>query len=90
MVESLTALPSRGCGNRLNERQIVHGVTKLVDSGIVLERRTIEGASPVDESCQLSLIGHPSTMGHEKSCGNLGGPSPKAKYSPMTDSEQVP
>ncbi len=29
-------------------------------------------------------------MRHEKSCGNLGGPSSKAKYSLMTDSELVP
>ena len=28
-----------------------------------------------------------STTGHEKSCGNMGGPSPKAKYSLVTDSE---
>ena len=31
-----------------------------------------------------------STTGHEKSCGNLGGPPSKAKYSPVTDSELVP
>jgi hypothetical protein len=33
---------------------------------------------------------YPSTAGHVKSCGNLGGPPPKAKYSPTTDSGQVP
>ncbi len=32
----------------------------------------------------------PSTTGHVKSCGKMGGPTPKAKYSPTTDSEQVP
>ena len=31
-----------------------------------------------------------STVGHEKSCGNPGGPSSKAKYDYATDSEQVP
>ncbi len=31
-----------------------------------------------------------STAGHVKSCRNLRGPSRKAKYSLMTDSEQVP
>ena len=31
-----------------------------------------------------------STAGHEKPCGNLPGPSGKAKYSLATDSEQVP
>lgn len=32
----------------------------------------------------------PSTAGHVKSGGNPGGPSPKAKYYPLTDSAQVP
>ena len=31
-----------------------------------------------------------STAGHEESCRNLRGPSRKAKYSLLTDSEQVP
>ena len=31
-----------------------------------------------------------STTGHEKPCGKLGGPSSKAKYHLMTDSEPVP
>ena len=31
-----------------------------------------------------------STTGHVKSCRNLGGPSSKAKYHSMTDSELVP
>ena len=39
---------------------------------------------------QTFWIEHPSTAGHEESCGNLGGPSPKAKYYLTTDSEQVP
>ena len=29
-------------------------------------------------------------MGHVEPCGNPGGPSPKAKYTPATDSELVP
>ena len=33
---------------------------------------------------------HPSTAGHEKPCGNLGGPSSKAKYYLTTDSGPVP
>jgi hypothetical protein len=33
---------------------------------------------------------YPSNAGHEESCMNLGGPSPKAKYSHATDSELVP
>ena len=40
-------------------------------------------------ACSL-WVRYPSTAGHEKSCGNLGGPSPKAKYYPATDSELVP
>ena len=31
-----------------------------------------------------------SKAGHVKSCLNMGGPSSKAKYSLVTDSEQVP
>jgi len=31
-----------------------------------------------------------STTGHVKPCGKLGGPSSKAKYHLMTDSEPVP
>ena len=31
-----------------------------------------------------------STTGHEKSCGNPGGPPSKAKYSQVTDSGEVP
>ena len=50
---------------------------------------TKEGDSPVIEIVQ-SLVRIPSTFGHEKSVRNLGRPLSKAKYSLMTDSEQVP
>ena len=33
---------------------------------------------------------HLSTVGHGKPRRNLGGPSPKAKYYSVTDSERVP
>ena len=33
---------------------------------------------------------YPSKARHEKPCLNLGGPSSKAKYYLVTDSEQVP
>ncbi len=50
-----------------------------------MERLTTDGDSPVRE-----MHFHPrvslSTTEHEKFCGNLGGPSSKAKYYPMTDS----
>ncbi len=55
----------------------------------VLESRSIEGERPVDESGRKGP-GIPSTTGHEKSCGNLRGPSRKAKYSFATDSELLP
>ena len=54
-----------------------------------LERTTIEGDSPVSEREMASGV-LLSTTGHEKSCGNLGGPPSKAKYSLVTDSELVP
>ena len=38
----------------------------------------------------MDSSGYPSTAGHEKSGGNLGGPSPKAKYYSSTDSALVP
>ena len=55
-----------------------------------MERLTIEGESPVTERDISLWVSNPSTTGHEKSCKNLGGPSPKAKYSLATDSEIVP
>jgi hypothetical protein len=50
-------------------------------------RPAIEGESPVIET-EMTLHKHPSTAGHEKPRGNLGGPPPKAKYSLATDSEE--
>ena len=55
-----------------------------------LEETAIEGESPVSERFDDSLDRFPSTTGHEKPCGNPGGPSPKAKYYSATDSEPVP
>ena len=51
----------------------------------VLERTARVGDSPVSETLIHPRV-TPSTTGHEKSRGKLGGPSSKAKYSPMTDS----
>ena len=48
-----------------------------------------EGDSPVRERFK-GPSGIPSTTGHVESRWNLGGPSPKAKYSAVTDSEPVP
>ena len=59
-------------------------------SGKPLGRATGEGESPVHEMLTTPFAGYLSTVGHEKSCGNLGGPPSKAKYVVATDSEEVP
>ena len=61
-----------------------NGVNEVVWKGLAGE-----GKSPVVETSfppEWIL----STAGHEKSRRKLGGPSPKAKYSLVTDSEPVP
>jgi hypothetical protein len=57
---------------------------------MLLGRATREGESPVYEIIPALLVRHLSTVGHEKPCGKLGGPPPKAKYVISTDSEEVP
>jgi hypothetical protein len=57
---------------------------------MALESPIEEGDNPVGERRRSFLVGFPSTAGHVKSCGNSGGPLPKAKYSLVTDSEPVP
>ena len=47
---------------------------------IINESSAREGNSPVSENGMTSWDRHPSTTGHEESCGNLRGPSRKAKY----------
>ena len=54
-----------------------------------MEGPAIEGDSPLFET-DSDRTWYPSTTGHVQSGGNLGGPSPKAKYYSLTDSEQVP
>jgi hypothetical protein len=66
------------------------GVTNHQPSRRFLERAAIEGDSPVGKRFGDSLAAFPSTTGHEKPCGNLGRPLPKAKYYSATDSEPVP
>ena len=48
-----------------------------------------EGDSPLVE-IGADRSRYPSTAGHVQSGGNLEGPPSKAKYSLLTDSEQVP
>jgi hypothetical protein len=55
-----------------------------------MEMSAAGGESPVVETAAAFLVRVLSTAGHVEPCGNLGGPSPKAKYSLATDSEQVP
>jgi hypothetical protein len=55
-----------------------------------MERAAREGESPVGETGPAFLDRIPSTTGHVEPCGNPGGPSSKAKYYLVTDSEQVP
>ena len=55
----------------------------------VLEGTIEEGKNPVGEVSGAWVL-HPSTTGHEESCGNLGRPRSKAKYDTATDSERVP
>ena len=54
-----------------------------------MEKQTIGRDSRVLENL-LIQVWHPSNAGHEESCMNLPGPSGKAKYSKVTDSEPVP
>ena len=58
------------------------------DSGTRLEWRTGGGESPVREILVGRLVRYPSRPGHEESRLNLGGPSSKAKYESVTDSEE--
>ena len=46
-----------------------------------------ESLVPENKNEKTSIL---SRTGHEKPCLNLGGPPSKAKYSLLTDSEQVP
>ena len=52
-----------------------------------MERNAIQGDSPVHEN---NMQMKTSKAGHVKPCLNMGGPSSKAKYSQLTDSEPVP
>ena len=54
-----------------------------------MESETIVGESPVNE-IKRTLWGILSTTDHVELCWNPRGPSRKAKYSLVTDSEQVP
>jgi hypothetical protein len=65
-------------------------VTNRLCSGTPLGRATGGGESPVHETQAALCVRNLSTVGHEKSCGNLGGPPSKAKYGAATDSEEVP
>ena len=55
----------------------------------MIESTTEEGASPVVEMVRKSS-GILSTARHEESCRKQAGPSAKAKYKRVSDSEPVP
>ena len=87
---NLEKLSAKKCINLIKTKEIsVTEVTNFFISQTNLERTTGEGDSPVGENKKTSetLL---STTGHEKSCGNLGRPLSKAKYSLVTDSALVP
>ncbi len=72
-------------------------ITRMVLGGIVdreelngMELPAREGEGPVSESLLSMSIVIPSRAGLVKPGLKLGGPPSKAKYSPVTDSEQVP
>ena len=54
-----------------------------------MEKHTIDGESPVYER-KVEISGIQSSTRHEKSRMNKRGPSRKAKYYLVTDSERVP
>ena len=59
---------------------VAREITKPGCNRRLLERTTKEGDSPVREMGGASWKQFPSTAGHVKSRGKLGGPSSKAKY----------
>ena len=81
-VIAQTRLRSGVVGHLITEKKVVLQLNNL-------ERLAGEGESPVSEIKQ-TLRCILSTAGHEKSCRKQRGPSRKAKYSLLTDSEQVP
>ena len=70
-------------------RQNRDRVTKPLVIRRELESSAKDGDSPVGDG-KGTLGGIPSSPEHVKFWANLRGPSRKAKYTPATDSEQVP
>ena len=72
----------------------IYGSFGRLQIRILAEQRwisvTIDGDSPVGERTRTSWGMFPSNAGHVEPRVNLGGPSPKAKYYSVTDSEPVP
>ena len=62
-------------------------ITHVVCSRRILEKSDVEGEIPVDETYEMPS-GIQSRAGHVKPGLKQGGPSPKAKYYLVTDSEQ--
>ena len=95
--EKETSIPSVAASERGSAQTIpvrrdgVVGPTPRcgVYNGTHLESWTRQGNSPVHE-IHKTAVGFLSTPGHEKPWRNPRGPSRKAKYSLVTDSEPVP
>ena len=72
----------------------LYGVSGRLQNHALAEDRwicgAIDGDSPVGERAWSSWDVFPSSAGHVEPRVNLGGPSPKAKYYSVTDSEPVP
>ena len=87
-MPSLQALSYRCRGNAQFVLQNKQEVTKAKSSRRGLESPTVDGDSPVGE--RRSSSGYiPSSASPVEPGVNLGGPPPKAKYKPMTDSALV-
>ena len=76
-------LRGRGCGAGRR------AVTNPRGSGTAWEGRRHRVRAPYANPLGLPYR-YPSTAGHVKPGGKLGGPPSKPKYSPVTDSEPVP
>ena len=87
MCDSRQALHQRGRGTFQLSLPREQGVNKSSSSGTVLESPTIEGDSPVCDRGK-GVIRSLSKTRHVEARPKLRGPSRKAKYCLVTDSER--
>jgi hypothetical protein len=102
-VQDDSELPETGCPIRKSpDQSLFSGSPKLIAANHVLLRLlaprhppyALSSLTTFANTTQLKLQSSfkwlLSTAGHVEPCGNLPGPSGKAKYSLATDSELVP